>query len=98
MKISGHRQRYLGRALWRARIVTLFGLAVILGSHSARAQFFSDPPPLPPGTIPQVHTPSGPAISLAPASGPAATPGLPPSVVQAPGITSNLAPSTAQAA
>jgi hypothetical protein len=97
MNISGHCQRYLGRAFWRVRIIALFGL-VVLGGPSAHAQFLSDSPPIPPGSIPQVHTPSGPAISLAPPSGPAATPGLPPPVIQAPGMTPNLAPSTAQAA
>lgn len=73
-------------------------VAMTVGVTPARAQFISEPPPVPPASIPQVHTPSGPAISLAPPSGPAATQGLPPAVIQTPAVTSNIAPSTAQAA
>ena len=49
----------------------------------ASAQFFGDrPPPVPPGSIPGVE--SGPAISLAPPSGPASAPLLPAPVTQPP--------------
>jgi hypothetical protein len=49
----------------------------------ASAQFFSDrPAPVPPGSIPDV--PSGPAISLAPPSGPASSPALPAPLTQPP--------------
>jgi hypothetical protein len=61
-------------------------LAVLAGAaapHAASAQFFSDrPPPVPPGLVPDV--PSGPAISLAPPSGPAAAPSLPAPLTQPP--------------
>lgn len=64
-------------------------LALVLSSaclglpNAAFAQFFSDrPPPVPPGSIPDV--PSGPAIGLAPSSGPAAAPGLPGPLTQPP--------------
>ena len=49
----------------------------------AFAQFFSDSPaPVPPAAIPDV--PSGPAIGLAPSSGPAAAPALPAPLLQPP--------------
>jgi hypothetical protein len=60
-------------------------LAVILVSMpgSVSAQMFTDrPPPVPPALVPEV--PSGPAMNLAPASGPAATPNLPAPVTQPP--------------
>lgn len=67
-----------------AALFCLFGGA--LAPQSASAQFFTDrPPPIPPASVPEAPTPSGPAISLAPASGGAiATPGLPPSLAQPP--------------
>lgn len=55
----------------------------------ADAQFFSDrPAPIPPANIPDI--PSGPAISLAPPSGPAAAPALPAPLLQPP--VANVAP------
>ncbi|UZE52136.1 hypothetical protein [Rhodopseudomonas sp. P2A-2r] len=61
--------------------LTLALLAAV--PHAAYAQFFSDrPPPVPPGLVPDV--PSGPAISLAPPSGPAAAPSLPAPLTQPP--------------
>lgn len=52
-------------------------------SAPAKAQFFSDrPPPVPPALVPDA--PSGPAINLAPPSGPAAAPNLPPQLTQPP--------------
>jgi hypothetical protein len=53
------------------------------------AQMFSDrPPPVPPGLVPDV--PSGPAISLAPPSGPGSAPSLPAPLTQPP--VGNVAP------
>lgn len=60
----------------------------MLAPHPAAAQLFSDrPPPIPPASVPEAPTPSGPAISLAPPSGPAATPGLPSTLIQPPVTT-----------
>jgi len=60
-----------------------FAFAVLLWATlaaPATAQMFSDrPPPVPPASVPE---PSGPAMNLAPPSGPAATPGLPPPLTQ----------------
>ena len=54
--------------------------------RTASAQFFGDrPAPVPPANIPDV--PSGPAISLAPPSGPAAAPALPAPLLQPPVAT-----------
>ncbi|MBI3700128.1 MAG: hypothetical protein HY242_06720 [Afipia sp.] len=72
-----------------ARRALAFGLLALVWSiNSASAQFFSDrPPPVPPANVPEAPTPSGPAISLAPSSGPAATPGLPATLTQPPVTT-----------
>lgn len=60
-------------------------LVALMGVHPAAAQFVGDaPPPVPPANVPVSPTPSGPAISLAPPSGPAATPGLPATLTQPP--------------
>jgi hypothetical protein len=78
-----------GRFTRLAFSVVLFG---VLSASTAQAQFFTDrPPPVPPANVPDVPTPSGPAISLAPPSGPAATPGLP-STLTAPPVTTALPP------
>jgi hypothetical protein len=71
------------------RVAWTFALLCLLVSQPAAAQFFSDnPPPVPPNSVPEVPTPSGPAISLAPpSSGPAATPGLPATLTQPPVTT-----------
>jgi hypothetical protein len=75
---GGDRSRRGGRL---AFALTLALLAA--APHAARAQFFSDrPPPVPPGLVPDV--PSGPAISLAPPSGPASAPNLPAPLTQPP--------------
>ena len=48
----------------------------------ASAQLFSDrPPPVPPASVPEA-TPAGPAMNLAPPSGPGAGPNLPPTLTQ----------------
>lgn len=71
------------------RLAWTFALLCLLVPQPAAAQFFSDnPPPVPPNSVPEVPTPSGPAISLAPpSSGPAATPGLPATLTQPPVTT-----------
>jgi hypothetical protein len=63
--------------LWPALAVML----VAVHTAPASAQMFSDhPPPVPPAVVPDV--PSGPALNLAPPSGPAATPSLPAPLTQ----------------
>ncbi|QUS42479.1 hypothetical protein RPMA_18720 [Tardiphaga alba] len=58
-------------------------MQVVMTSSLASAQFFSDrPAPVPPAAIPDV--PSGPAISLAPPSGPSTAPLLPAPLLQPP--------------
>ncbi|MBN8981540.1 MAG: hypothetical protein J0I29_09750 [Rhizobiales bacterium] len=77
----GHnsRRRHAQRAPALALFVLLWSI------QAASAQFFSDrPPPIPPANVPEAPTPSGPAISLAPPSGPASTPGLPATLTQPP--------------
>jgi hypothetical protein len=60
-----------------------FALAALLFavvSGPAAAQMFSDrPPPVPPAAVPE---PTGPAMNLAPPSGPASMPNLPPPLTQ----------------
>ena len=66
--------------------LALLCLTGILIPQRASAQFFTDrPPPIPPASVPVAPTPSGPAISLAPASGGTVIPpGLPPTLAQPP--------------
>jgi hypothetical protein len=53
------------------------------GSAPVSAQLFSDrPPPVPPASVPEV--PAGPAMNLAPSSGPASVPNLPPPLTAPP--------------
>ncbi len=74
---------------------TLVLLGMAWSINTANAQFFTDrPPPIPPANVPEAPTPSGPAISLAPPSGPAATPGLPATLTQPP-VTSATPPQAA---
>ncbi len=76
-----------------APILALFGL--LSSMAPASAQFFTDrPPPIPPANVPEAPTPAGPAISLAPSSGPAATPGLPATLTQPP-VTTAIPPQPA---
>jgi hypothetical protein len=69
---------------WGGRLFPALVLAAILAvalAAPASAQMFSDrPPPVPPASVPEA--PSGPAMNLAPPSGPASTPVLPPSLTQ----------------
>jgi len=80
--------------------LALAGVLLAFAAAPAAAQFFSDrPPPVPPAAVPE---PTGPAMNLAPPSGPASMPSLPapltqpsiaavtpalPSVVAPPGAT-----------
>jgi hypothetical protein len=58
-------------------------LLVTAAPYVASAQLFGErPPPIPPAAVPDA--PTGPAISLAPPSGPAAMPNLPAPLTQAP--------------
>ncbi|MGA8317693.1 MAG: hypothetical protein WB768_17810, partial [Bradyrhizobium sp.] len=63
--------------------------ALLLGavvSAPASAQMFTDrPPPIPPASVPEA--PAGPAMNLAPASGPASIPSLPPPLTAPPAVT-----------
>jgi hypothetical protein len=79
----GHGKNRTGRGGRTAFALTLALLLALALPQAAFAQFFSDrPPPVPPGSIPDV--PSGPAISLAPPSGPASTPLIPAPLTQPP--------------
>src|SRR3954471_12703355 len=70
------------RRTWRPGLALGCVRALALPAPSA-AQLFSDrPPPVPPASVPDV--PSGGAISLAPPSGPASAPSLPPTLTQPP--------------
>jgi hypothetical protein len=85
----------------RAAIAGVFALtALMVGPvpQQARAQLFTDrPPPIPPGSVPEA--PSGPAMNLAPPSGPEATPAnLPNQIVQPPISAAPLAAPPAAAA
>ncbi len=79
----GHDLQRIG---WGGRLAVALALALLStfsAPNPAMAQFFGDrPPPVPPGSIPGVE--SGPAISLAPPSGPASTPLLPAPLTQPP--------------
>jgi hypothetical protein len=72
-----------GRAR-RARLALAFAAALFaLAPGAASAQMFSDrPPPVPPASVPDA--PSGPALNLAPPSGPGAGPALPAPLTQPP--------------
>jgi hypothetical protein len=82
------------------RLLRAFALAVMLVWPAAvHAQMFTDrPPPVPPNAVPDA--PSGPAMNLAPPSGPASIPNLPapntqPSIAVVPPVAAPPAPSTA---
>lgn len=84
----------LHRHAW-AWMRALTCLLAIVVSQPAAAQFVGDaPPPIPPANVPEMPTPSGPAISLAPPSGPAAAPGFPATLTQPP-VTTALPPQPA---
>jgi len=63
-------------------LLALAGMLVSAIAAPAAAQMFSDqPPPVPPASVPEA-APSGPATNLAPPSGQAAIPTLPPTLTQ----------------
>ena len=74
---------------WRGgywRVAPVFALLVGLAFFApVSAQMFSDrPPPVPPAAVPEA--PAGPAMNLAPSSGPASVPNLPPSLTAPPAV------------
>lgn len=74
-------------------VVTLLAMFPL----AASAQLFGErPPPVPPAPVPEA--PSGPAISLAPSSGPASVPNLPAPLTQAPAAAVPLTASPVVAA
>src|SRR4030081_253294 len=82
------------------RLLRAFALVLMLVWPAAvHAQMFTDrPPPVPPNAVPDA--PSGPAMNLAPPSGPASIPSLPapltqPSIAVVPPVAAPPAPSTA---
>ncbi|RTL49181.1 MAG: hypothetical protein EKK40_15965 [Bradyrhizobiaceae bacterium] len=78
--------------------LALVWLAGPLTPQSASAQFFTDrPPPVPPASVPEAPTPSGPAISLAPSNGGnVIPPGLPPTLTQPPVAAVPVPPGSGQ--
>ncbi len=75
-----------GRGLVRLVLAAILVAAVPV---SVSAQMFSDrPPPVPPASVPEA--PAGPAMNLAPSSGPASMPNLPAPLTQPP--VANVAP------
>jgi hypothetical protein len=78
----------------------LAGMLVFVIATSAAAQMFSDqPPPVPPASVPDA--PSGPAMNLAPPSGPASIPSLAapstqPSIATVPSVIAPGAPAPSQ--
>jgi len=82
------------------RLLRAFALALmVVWPAAVHAQMFTDrPPPVPPNAVPDA--PSGPAMNLAPPSGPASIPSLPapltqPSIAVVPPVAAPPAPSTA---
>jgi hypothetical protein len=93
MSARGHdvdRSRRGGRLTLALACLLVWSVA-----NAASAQMFGDrPPPVPPGLVPD--SPSGPAISLAPPSGPAPGPSFPPPLTQPPvAAVTPLAPAPA---
>lgn len=83
MTAWGHRCDGIARGGRLAFALALALCASVAAPNLAFAQFFSDrPPPVPPGSIPDIS--SGAAISLAPPSGPAAAPAIPAPLTQPP--------------
>ncbi|ABE62469.1 conserved hypothetical protein [Nitrobacter hamburgensis X14] len=68
---------------WRSWPLLALVALLVAFPCAASAQLFGErPPPVPPALVPEA--PSGPAISLAPSSGPASMPNLPAPLTQAP--------------
>ena len=82
-------------------VLALAGVLVAAMTASAAAQMFTDhPPPVPPASVPEA--PTGPAMNLAPPSGPASMPNLPapltqPSIAAVPPVVPPPGASTGQA-
>jgi hypothetical protein len=100
MSARGHdHDRFLrgGRLTLGVMTLALAGLLALSAPDPAFAQLFGDrPPPVPPGLVPDV--PTGPAISLAPPSGPASAPNFPAPLTQPPvGAVAPSAPVAAPA-
>ncbi|HEU0082549.1 MAG TPA: hypothetical protein VFQ87_06710 [Bradyrhizobium sp.] len=82
-EIPDHRGTGRGGRNARLPLALAFLLVALALPNPSHAQLFSDrPPPVPPGLVPDV--PSGGAVSLAPPSGPASAPNLPPTLTQPP--------------
>lgn len=97
MTAWGHDLQTSGRSGRLALVLSLALLQAVAWPQAASAQFFTErPAPVPPGSIPDV--PSGPAISLAPPSGPAAAPLIPAPLTQPPVANVSPPPSPVQAA
>ena len=79
---GNHRRRF--KSGWgQGPLFAFVALLAALIPYTASAQLFGErPPPVPPASVPEA--PSGPAISLAPPSGPAAMPSLPAPLTQVP--------------
>src|SRR5690242_12584754 len=78
MIFGGSHQFISGWRVWLLLVALL-----VTFPHAAPAQLFGErPPPVPPAPVPEA--PAGPAISLAPSSGPASMPNLPAPLTQVP--------------
>src|SRR6195256_4991109 len=81
MTLGGNGIDRSGRGGRLLQALALAGLLVAVVAAPAAAQMFTDrPPPVPPASVPEA--PSGPAMNLAPPSGPAAIPSLPAQLTQ----------------
>ncbi|THD50879.1 MAG: hypothetical protein E8A46_17060 [Bradyrhizobium sp.] len=84
--INGSRRGASGLAM-----LLLAAILVAAVPVSVSAQMFTDrPPPVPPASVPEA--PAGPAMNLAPSSGPASMPNLPAPLTQPPPPIANVAP------
>src|SRR5512141_2465909 len=85
--------KVIGKSGRGASLLPALALTAMLASIIATpvsAQMFSDrPPPVPPASVPEA--PSGPAMNLAPPSGPGATPNLPATLTQPTIVQPNIA-------
>ena len=89
LRTVGSSRRRAGARRW----ILAAGIAgaLLFAATDAGAQIFGErPPPVPPTSVPNVLT--GPAINLAPPSGPAAQPDLPPPSLAAPAAIAPAAP------
>src|SRR5687767_4896105 len=83
---------------WPCRRSVVALLATLSLSAPVSAQIFGDrPPPIPPASVPLPDGVGSGAVSLAPPSGPAAVPALPPSIL-APAMVAPVVPAAPPAA